>query len=140
MIPPSLKLSTLKLLVCSLLGLALTSTLVPCQAKLLDNSKKKAEQEAVEKVRTYQPPPAEALTTNCEPYRAEAVTLYKKPFFIRPFYEPRRLWLVHKHQQCRHELMSQEYTYLKHADIEQPPSLPKLIPATKTGAPNGNLP
>ena len=132
----SLKLSTLSLsLLC--VGLALSATVPAAQAKW-GSQKKKAEQEAVEKVRTYQPPPPEAITRYCEPYRAEAAQIYEKGILARFFYGPRRMWLMHEYQKCRSELMNQEYVYLKHADIEQSPSLPKLTP--KTGASNGNLP
>jgi hypothetical protein len=119
------------------LGIILSCGIEAAQAKPI-SQKKKLEREAVEKVQTFQPPPPDAMTRDCEPYRAEVSALYHKPFFLRPFYIPKRGWLAHKYQNCRQGLMNQEYTYLKHADIEQAPSLPKLTP--KPGAPNGNLP
>lgn len=113
----------------------------PAHAWWFNNEKKKQEQEAVEKVQTYQPPPPEALTEQCEPIRAKVVAINQKFILVRPFYIPKRTWLIHEHQKCRHEFMSQEYTYLKHADIEKAPSLPKITPNTpSTGVPNGNLP
>jgi hypothetical protein len=121
------------------LGIVLMSGIEPAQAKPL-TPKQKQEKEAVEKVQTFQPPPPDAMTRECEPYRAEVSALYRKPFIVRPFYAPKRAWMAHKHQKCRQSLMNQEYTYLKHADIEQAPSLPKMNAAPKPGAPNGNLP
>jgi hypothetical protein len=120
-------------------GMAFNAAFTPAQAKWI-NQKKKAEQEAVEKVRTFQPPPADAVTRNCEPFRAEAVALNQKPRLLRIFYKPKRMWLMHQHQKCRMGLMDQEHLYLKHADIEQSPSLPKIKPDAPTGGPNGNLP
>ena len=119
--------------------LLLSMTGSPTQAKLLQH-KKTAAEEAVEKVQTFQPPAADAMTRYCEPFRAKAVSLSQKPFLIRPFYGPRRMWLISQHQKCRYKLMDQEHVYLKHVDIEQAPSLPKINPgAPKPGVPNGNL-
>lgn len=120
-------------------GLALSTAFAPAQAKWFSHKKTPAE-EAVEKVRTYQPPANEAMNRYCEPFRAEAVALNQKPKLVRVFYEPRRMWLINQHQKCRNELMAQEHLYLKHADIEQSPSLPKMNATPKPGAPNGNLP
>jgi hypothetical protein len=132
-----LKFHTLALLCVSI---AFGTAFAPAQAKWV-SKKKKAEQQAIEKVQTFQPPPADAVTRYCEPFRAEAVDLSKKPKLVRVFYEPRRMWLMNQHQKCRMELMDQEHVYLKHADIEQPPNLPKIkTDPPKPGAPNGNLP
>ena len=138
-IHPNLYPSLFCLLIATGLCLGLMTT--PAEAKWFGSKKPTPEQEAVQKVQTYQPPPPEAVTRYCEPYRAEVVAINHKSFLIRPFYIPRRTWLIHEHQKCRHELMSQEYTYLKHADIEQSPSLPKISPTLpQPGGPNGNLP
>jgi hypothetical protein len=120
--------------------LLLSTAFGPAQAKWFSHKKTPAE-EAVEKVQTFQPPAVEAMQRYCEPFRAEAVSLAQKPKWARPFYEPRRMWLMGQHQKCRQELMDQEHIYLKHADIEQSPSLPKMnADAPKPGGPNGNLP
>lgn len=122
-------------------GLCLGFMITPADAKWFGPKKPTPEQEAVQKVQTFQPPPPEAVTRYCEPYRAEVVTLNHKPLLARPFYIPRRTWLIHEYQKCRHELMNQEATYLKHADIEQAPSLPKISPSLpQPGGSNGNLP
>ncbi len=122
-----------------LLVLAWVTVVSPVHARLFHHQKTAAE-EAVEKVQTFQAPAADAMTRYCEPYRAKAAALSQKPFFIRPFYGPQRMWLISKHQKCRYKVMDQEHVYLKHVDIEQAPSLPKLNPgAPKPGVPNGNL-
>ena len=98
--------------------------------------KKPVEDPAVEQVRTFQPPPENAVTVYCEPYRKEAAELSKKNRLVRFFYGPRRMWLISQHRKCKDELMEQERTYLKHVDIERPPSLPKLkmdAPVTPPG-------
>lgn len=88
--------------------------------------KKPVEDPAVEQLKTYQPPSENAVTLYCDPFRKEAAVLSRKPGYLKPFYIPRRLWLMDEHRKCKDELMEQERIYLKHADIEQAPSLPKL--------------
>lgn len=99
---------------------------VPTASALPFLKKKPVEDPAVEQVKTYQPPPENAVTFYCDPYRKEAALLDKKPGYLKPFYIPRRLWLMSEHRKCKDGLMEQERIYLKHADIEQSPSLPKL--------------
>lgn len=112
------------LLCCALLG---WSALVPnAEARLFQRKKAKEDAAAVEKVRTYQPPPENAVTLYCEPYRKEAAELSQKPRLVKLFYEPRRVWLINQHRKCKSGLMAQEHLYLKHVDIERTPSLPKL--------------
>jgi hypothetical protein len=88
--------------------------------------RRKREEAAVQGVQTFQPPPADSLALYCEPIRQEAVQLAQKPVFVRWAYEPRRLWLIRRHTDCTSRLMEQEYTYLKHVDIQQAPHLPTL--------------
>jgi hypothetical protein len=105
--------------------------------------KKEKENQAVEQVRTYQPPPETAVSDYCEPYRREAAELAQKPFFMKPFYAPKRGIAMHKHRECKKALMEQERTYLKHVDIEQSPSLPKLKtdgPTTPAASPAPTTP
>lgn len=93
-------------------------------------------------VQTFQPPPKTAMEEYCEPYRHEAALRSSVPFLVKPAHWPRRLWLMKAYRKCTHELMSQEYNYLKHADIELAPSLPKLKPKvepiTQPGEPKGD--
>ena len=125
--------------ICSVVAMICLS-LTPAQAKWLHRKTDPAKQ-VEEKVRTFQPPPPDSITRYCEPYRAEVVKLGQKPFLLRPFYAPRRWFLMSKYEKCRERFMSQEHIYLKHADIEQAPSLPKMnVDSSKPGAPNGNLP
>lgn len=77
-------------------------------------------------VETHLPPPANALETDCEPIRKKINAIYKKPFGIRQLYLPRREYLIAKHRRCRADLAEQEYDYLKHIDVSQPPSLRPL--------------
>lgn len=94
--------------------------------------KAKEKEAAAEQVRTFQPPPEDAVKRYCEPIRLEAVEISKKPRLIRPLFAPRKAQVIRKHQKCVTNLMRQEYQYLKHVDIQQSPSLPKL----KTDAPD----
>lgn len=91
-----------------------------------------------EQVQTFQPPPDNAIKLYCEPYRVKAVKLNQKPRLLKIFYAPRISWLVHKNRECKNKIMDQEYTYLKHVDIEQSPRLPKLKtdPVPSSGAPD----
>jgi len=112
------------LLCCALLG---WSALAPdANAKLFQRKKAKQDAAAVEKVQTFQPPPENAVTMYCEPYRREAAELSQKPRLVKIFYEPRRSWLMNKHRKCKSNLMAQEHLYLKHVDIEREPSLPRM--------------
>jgi hypothetical protein len=88
--------------------------------------KKKAPVEASPGIESFQPPAADALTVDCDAFRIKAVTLRQKPVWIRWLYMPSHAHLVSKHHQCVKGVMEQEMLYLKHVDIEQPPTLPKL--------------
>lgn len=88
--------------------------------------RKSKEPDASDKVRTYQPPPADAMKDYCEPYRKRASDLTILPWWQKPFVIPQRNWAIHQHQKCTDNLMQQEWEYLRHADIQQAPSLPKL--------------
>jgi hypothetical protein len=105
------------------------------QAKWFGGQKKEKANQAVEQVRTYQPPPETAVGDYCEPYRYQAAELAQKPWFLKPFYAPKRGIAMHKHRECKKALMEQERVYLKHVDIEQPPSLPKLKTDESTASP-----
>lgn len=107
-------------------ALILLGTAFPSAHAKWVGKKKKAENQAVEQVRTYQPPPENAVATYCEPYRHEAAELAHKPLLLKGFYAPRRGIVMHKYRECKKALMEEERVYLKHADIEQSPSLPKL--------------
>lgn len=126
---PTTKRSRTAMLATAFIVLCVTA-LPPAHAKWFGKKKEKANQ-AVEQVRTYQPPPENAVGQYCEPYRLEAAELSKKPLWLKPFYAPARGIAMHKHRECKKALMEQERVYLKHVDIEQSPSLPKL----KTDAP-----
>jgi hypothetical protein len=106
-------------------AMLVNTVLQPADAKWFGKKSSKKD-EAVEKVRTYQPPPENAIALYCEPYRQEAVELSHKPRLLKIFYAPRRGWAIRKHRECKDSLMQQEHTYLKHVDIERAPSLPKL--------------
>lgn len=110
---------------CGLLILLGITALSSAHAKWF-GKKKKAESQAVEQVRTYQPPPENAVATYCEPYRREAAELSQKPRLVKVFYAPRRGRAMHKYRECKKALMEEERIYLKHVDIERSPSLPKL--------------
>lgn len=105
------------------------------------------EDDPAKKIQTFQPPPVSAMLQYCEPYRRESAELNGKVFMLKPFFVPRRLWLENKYRECTNELMTQEHNYLKHVDIELPPSLPKMKPVVvpigtpekKTGEVNGTL-
>jgi hypothetical protein len=88
--------------------------------------RRKRAEAVVQGVQTFQPPSADSLTLYCEPIRQEAIRLAQKPRLVRWAYEPRRLWLIRRHIDCNSRLMDQEYTYLKHVDIQQAPHLPAL--------------
>lgn len=102
------------------------SALLPSADAWWFSRKKKADDAAVEKVRTYQPPPENAVTVQCDPYRRQAALLGQKPLMTTMFYIPKRLRLQNKYRTCKSNLMEQERIYLKHVDIEQAPSLPKM--------------
>jgi hypothetical protein len=120
-------------ILCSILLLLGTAS-PSVQAKWL-GKKKKVESQAVEQVRTYQPPPENAVATYCEPYRHEAAELAQKPRLLKPFYAPRRGIAMHKYRECKKALMEEERVYLKHVDIEKSPSLPKLKTETQQAEP-----
>lgn len=90
-----------------------------------DKGKKEAE-EAAKAVQTFQPPSADALEMYCEPIRKEALAISNLPRMQRMIMRPRKSWLIHQHEKCKKDYMTQEYEYLKHADIQRAPSLPKL--------------
>ncbi|HEY9745559.1 MAG TPA: hypothetical protein V6C99_05025, partial [Oculatellaceae cyanobacterium] len=50
-----------------------------------------------EQVRTYQPPPPEAMENYCEPYRKRASDLTLLPLWKKPFVIPQRNWAMHQH-------------------------------------------
>jgi hypothetical protein len=113
----------------SVLSILLTGlTLWPSEGASAEGfrQRRKREEAAVQGVQTFQPPPADSLALYCEPIRQEAVQLAQKPVLVRWAYEPRRLWLIRRHTDCTSRLMEQEYTYLKHVDIQQAPHLPAL--------------
>lgn len=85
-----------------------------------------------QQLETFQPPPADAIERYCEPIRREVVLLNGKPAAQRLMLQPKILRLIRKHEQCKAEFMQQEMEYLRHVDIQQPPSLPKLEPASET--------
>ncbi|HEY9687194.1 MAG TPA: hypothetical protein V6C52_09485 [Coleofasciculaceae cyanobacterium] len=99
--------------------------------------KAKAAKEAVKQVQTYQPPPADAQMTQCEPIRRKIVKINKGSKIGRTLMAPRTAFLTAKHTKCKQRLMDQEFEYLKHVDIEQSPSLPKLKTDTPTEQPAG---
>jgi hypothetical protein len=119
---------------------------LPAQARWLAK-KVASENDPVQQVQTFQPPPENAMTLYCEPYRKQVVVLNQKNWVFKPFYTPRRLWLMNEYHKCTNKLMTQEHQYLKHADIELPPSLPKMKPLVKPmnqpevkqETPHGNL-
>lgn len=112
---------------CLLVTLALFGVMTPTSdAQWFRSKKKKAEQEAVERVQTYQPPPVEAMEMYCEPYRKEAADLYQRAGMFRFAVQPKRSWLIRKHEKCKGRLMDQGYEYLRHVDIQKSPSLPKI--------------
>lgn len=82
--------------------------------------------DAAEQVRTFQPPPPNTMETDCEPFRKKAAILTQAPFWQKPFVWPERNLAIHRHRKCVTNLMMQEREYLKHADIQRSPSLPKL--------------
>ncbi len=131
---------------CLLVGCLALAFAQPVQARWFAK-KTPPENDPVKQVQTFQPPPENAMLTYCEPYRKSAVDLSKKPLLLKPFYEPRLLWLMNAYHKCTNELMTQEHEYLKHVDIELPPSLPKMKPVVlpinqpeaKQEVPNGNL-
>lgn len=103
------------------------------EAALLKHKAK--EPDAAEKVRTYQPPPPNAMEDYCEPYRKRVYDLSQVPFWQKPFVIPQRNWAISRHQKCTDNLMQQEWEYLRHADIQKGPSLPKLrVDESKTPA------
>lgn len=107
-----------------------TLSIAPSQAWWF-HKKPSPKDEAAKKVQTYQPPPEEAMSLYCEPYRKESVRLSTKPWILKPFYGPRRIWLMNQFNKCRNNLMTQEHEYLKHVDIQLPPSLPKIKPVVE---------
>ncbi|WP_373532422.1 hypothetical protein [Vampirovibrio sp.] len=130
----------------SALSILLASAVLPVQAKWFAK-KIPPENDPVQQVQTFQPPPENAMTLYCDPFRKEVAVLNQKSWVHKPFSLPRRLWLMNEYKECTNELMTQEHQYLKHADIELPPSLPKMKPVVqpinqpevKQEAPNGNL-
>jgi hypothetical protein len=104
--------------------LMLQALVLPSEAAWLKQKPK--EPDASEKVRTYQPPPANAMEEYCEPYRKRAYDLSNVHFWQKPFVIPQRTWAISRHRKCTDNLMQQEWEYLRHADIQKGPSLPKL--------------
>lgn len=103
--------------------------------------KKTSEKDAAaQQVQTYQPPPINGLALYCDPIRKKAAEISRKPALLRVLYIPRKNWLIAEHSKCKVRVMAQEGEYLKHVNIQQPPSLPvlKTEPSsaeTKTAAP-----
>ncbi len=119
---------------CSLLTLSL---MAPANAGWFKKDKPEADP-----IQTYQPPAVNALEMYCEPLRQRAAELDKTPKALKLFVQPRRAFLIREHEKCKAEFMQQEHDYLKHVDVQQSPSLPKLktdsnpITTPKTGADN----
>ena len=89
-----------------------------------------------EQVRTYQPPPASTMGDYCEPYRHKALLLNQAPLWQKPFVIFPKNWAIYQHRHCVDNLMMQEREYLKHTDIPQAPSLPKLKTEEKPSVPS----
>lgn len=109
-----------------LVGLILMSAAMPQADAWPFKKKPDPAEEAAKKVQTYEPPPTDAIATHCEPIRQKIVKINRSGWFGRTIQAPRRSVLLYKHNQCKDEFMTQEFEYLKHVDIQQPPSLPKL--------------
>ena len=126
-----------KRLFCLLAVFGLGATLLsPCPAGAWGPfSRKPPEDPAEAQVRTFQPPPENAVAMYCEPYRREAAQLSQKRFPVAIVYAPRRAWLIRQHRRCRQELMAQEHLYLKHVDREQPATPPKVRTEAPAGRP-----
>jgi hypothetical protein len=130
-----------------LLFLTVFGAFMPANAKWMSKKAKQQEQEVVQKVQTFQPPPENAMQMYCEPYRKEAADLGAKNAVVRTLYKPRQLWLMNQYHKCTDDLMTQEHQYLKHVDIELAPSLPKMKPTvepinkpeSKSGPGNGGF-
>lgn len=119
-----------------LISLLLLQTLaLPSEAAWLRPKSK--EPDASEKVRTYQPPPANAMEEYCEPFRKRAYDLSIVPSWQKPFVVPQRTWAISRHRKCVDNLMQQEWEYLRHADIQKGPSLPKLRVEDNVNEPEG---
>lgn len=112
--------------------LILACSLPAADAGFLNRQPK--EEDASDKVRTYQPPPEHAMEEYCEPIRAKIYTLSTLPLWKKPFVIPQRNLLIRDHHRCTANLMMQEHEYLKHTDIQKGPSLPKLRLEETTGA------
>lgn len=107
------------------LGL-LGGIIAPAEAKWFKTKQDKVNDALSKQVQTFQAPATDALSMYCEPYRKEAAELSHANPLIKPFVGPRRSWLIRQHEKCKHEYMSQEMNYLKHVDVQQAPSLPRL--------------
>jgi hypothetical protein len=116
------------LLLLSAVLLSLFSTEWSSSANALGFHSKKKNQDAqtVQQLQTYQPPPVNSLQVRCDPIKQEIVLMNHKPLLLKPFFIPRKQWLITRHEQCVHRVIDQEYIYLKHVDIQQAPQLPKM--------------
>ncbi len=84
--------------------------------------KKKDKPPAIE---NYEPPAFDAKERECEPIRQEIRDIYSKSPAAKAFLIPKREYLLSKHRKCVERILTQEYEYLKHADVANP-TLEKL--------------
>ncbi len=83
-----------------------------------------------ETVKSVDPPLAEMMQNECEPYRQKVIELNQENFAGRVINRPQRHFLKKKHRKCLKQFYRQEYSYLKNTDIQIP---------SKTST-NGDLP
>jgi hypothetical protein len=123
----------------SVLAVYFIAIVAQSQAMPFHSKRKAQEKAAIEQLKTSQPPAANSLTVQCDPLRQDVILLSHKPVLIRPFYTPRRLYLMSKHRQCIDRLMDQEYLYLKNAKIQLTPKLPPMaMPLDLLNSPESN--
>ncbi len=102
--------------------------------------KEKAAPDAAEQLETFQPPPPDAIERYCEPIRKEVVLLNSRSRVERILLHPRIVMLKREHEKCKADLMKQQLEYLRHVDIRQPPSLPKMSPEPSPAAQTPGVP
>jgi len=115
-----------------ILGL-LASLAVPSANAFWRHKKKERPLTPAERIRTYQPPPENAMTRDCDPIKQKVYHLTHVHWWQKPFVFIPKTRAVSRHQHCVNRVMAEEWEYLRHADIPNPPQLPKM---TTSGMPS----
>lgn len=77
------------------------------------------------------PPDKDYLLNHCESIRNKVVTINKRPFFVRPFLETQKSFLIHQHAACVKEFTQQEVRFIRDFDFanKQSPAInPQVLP------------